>query len=187
MSASASYVKDKTIYRGRPLGGQRQLKEKRVYTLLDSLGIEYLRLDHDPISTVDGCAEVERLLGISVCKNLFLCNRREDRFFLLMLPGGKRFQSKVFSPLAGSGRLAFAPAGYMEALLDITPGSVSVLGLMNDAERKVSLYIDGDILREEYVGCHPCVNTSSLKIKTKDITERFLPAVGHTFCEVHLP
>lgn len=185
--AKRSYIKDRTVYRGRPETGARLPKEERVYELLDSLGIEYLRLDHEPIATVDGCSEVDALLGITICKNLFLCDRKKEHFYLLMMPGKKRFDTKIFSAAAQSSRLSFAPEAYMERFLDITPGSVSVLGLMNDKDRRVKLYIDSDVLAEEYIGCHPCINTSSLKIKTEDIIKGFLPAVEHEFETVKLP
>lgn len=177
-----SFVRDKTVCKGRPENTQGRLpKEVRTYDRLDSLGIEYTRLDHEAIYTVEGCDEVDRLLDITICKNLFLCDRKKQNFYLLMLPGNKKYEARVFSKVAMSSRLSFAPEEYMEKYLDITPGSVSVLGLMNDVENKVRLYIDRDILEDEYLGCHPCVNTSSLKIKMKDILEKFLPSTGHGF------
>ena len=121
-----------------------------------------------------------------VCKNLFLCNGGKTQFYLLLMTGDKRFSTKDFSRLIGCSRLSFAPAEYMEALLGVTPGSVTVLGLMNDTENSVKLYIDKDVLADEYMGCHPCINTSSLKIKTADITEKFLPYIKHTYRVVDL-
>ena len=66
----------------------------------------------------------------------------------------------------------------MEELLNVTPGSATVMGLLFDPEHKVQLLIDEEILNDEYLGCHPCINTSSLKIKTEDIFEKYLPAIG---------
>lgn len=177
-----------TIYEGRPLNSKnREEKEIRVYDLLDKLEIPYLRVDHEAAYTMEACAEVEALLKIHVCKNLFLCNRQETRFYLLMIPGDKKFKTKDLSEQIGSARLSFAKESYMEQFLDITPGSVSVMGLMNDGENRVQLLIDRDILAYEYVGCHPCVNTSSLKLKLEDLTGRFLKAVGHEPVYVILP
>ncbi len=173
------------LEKGRPqdLSGRLD-KEIRTYDLLDSLGIEYDRIDHEAVMTIDACAEVDKVLGegpdgAEVCKNLFLCNRQETVFYLLMLPGAKKFNTKEVSSQLGVARLSFAKENFMEEFLDITPGSVSVMGLMNDKDNKVQLLIDEDLLKEKYFGCHPCINTSSLRIKVKDLTDKFLPAVHH--------
>ncbi len=171
-----------TLYEGRPDDFDSRLpKEQRVYTLLDSLGVSYSRLDHDATESIDSCHAVEQLLGIHICKNLLLCNAQKTLFFLLMMPGEKKFRTAVFSKKMGCSRLSFADAGHMEEFLDITPGSVSVLGLMNDHEKQVRLVIDEDVLKNEYIGCHPCINTSSLKIRKEDLLEKILPAMGHRY------
>lgn len=165
----------------------RQAREARVYDFLDSLGIEYWQTDHDKEAyTMEDCLDIDAILQATVCKNLFLCNRQKTKFYLLMMPGDKTFKTKELSRQIGSARLSFAPEEKMTELLDIHPGAVSVMGLMNDKENKVQLLVDEDILEGEFLGCHPCVNTSSLKIRTKDITEKFLPAVHHDFIKVHL-
>ncbi|ADK15045.1 MULTISPECIES: prolyl-tRNA synthetase associated domain-containing protein [Clostridium] len=169
---------DPTIYTTKP-SGSRLSKEMAVYDLLEKLDIPYSRIDHDVTASIEDCYDVERLLGITICKNLFLCNSQKTQFYLLMMPGDKKFKTKELSNQIQSSRLSFAPAEYMEKYLDITPGSVSVMGLMNDAEHNVKLLIDEDVIREEYVGCHPCINTSSLKIETKYIIDKFLPYTGH--------
>lgn len=174
-------IKDTTVYKEAPSPEGRLLKEMAVYELLDKLGIPYERLDHEAMMTIEACAEVDKLLGIALCKNLFLCNSQKTKFYLLLMPGEKRFDTKTFCKQIGSPRLSFAPAEYMEELLNITPGSVSVMGLMNDTDKRVSLYIDEDVLKEDYLGCHPCINTSSLKIKTVDVTDKFLPYTGHGY------
>lgn len=176
-----------SVYSGRPSEQEGRLKkELRTYDLLDRLEIPYARVDHRPADTIEDCAEVEQLLQIRICKNLFLCNARKSQFYLLMMPGDKRFRTADFSKAMGCSRLSFADASYMEQFLDITPGSVSVLGLMNDCENRVRLAIDSEILEEEYFGCHPCINTSSLKIKTSDLLEKILPAVRHEMTAVRL-
>lgn len=164
----------------------RLLKEMAVYELLEKLEIPYLRVDHEAAATVDDCQGVDEALGIHICKNLFLCNRQKTDFYLLMMPGLKKFKTKELSAQLGVARLSFAEAEYMEEYLNITPGSVSVLGLMNDREHRVRLLIDRELLQDEYVGCHPCVNTSSLKLRMKDILEKFLPYVGHAYTAVEL-
>lgn len=178
---------DRTLYSGRPAEEVTRLdKEIRTYDLLDSLRIPYTRLDHDATDTIDDCLEVESLLGIHICKNLFLCNAQKTNFYLLMMPGDKKFRTAVFSKAMGCSRLSFADTAHMEEFLDITPGSVSVMGLMNDKKNQVHLAIDQDILKEEYFGCHPCINTSSLKLKTADLVEKILPAIHHNFTAVTL-
>ena len=159
-------------------------KEIACYKLLDDMKIEYISIDHPAAETIADCADVDAALGVKMCKNLFLCNTQKTNFYLLMLPGEKVFRTKDISKQLGVARLSFAPAEYMEKYLNILPGAVSVMGLMNDSENHVRLLIDKDILSQEALGCHPCVNTSSLKISLKDLTERFLPAVGHSYTEV---
>ncbi len=173
---------------GRPddLTGRLE-KEKRVYDLLDGLGVEYARLDHEPAMTMEICAAIDESLGAPICKNLLLCNRQQTVFYLLMLPGNKNFRTSVLSKEIGSSRLSFASAEHMERFLDITPGSLSVLGLMNDKENRVQLLIDEEVLRSEFVGCHPCINTSSVRLRTGDLLETLLPAMHHSPRIVQLP
>ena len=175
------------LEKGRPadLAG-REDKEIRVYDFLDSLGIEYERIDHAPAMTMEICADIDKTLDATICKNLFLCNRQQTDFYLLMMPGDKPFKTKDLSAQIGSSRLSFATPEFMERFLDIKPGAVSVLGLMNDKENNVRLLIDADVLRGEYFGCHPCVNTSSLKIKTNDLIKTVFPAVKHEYSVVEL-
>lgn len=175
------------LVKGRPGNTEGRMdKEIRVYDLLDSLGIEYLRVDHEAAYTMEACQEIDRLLDCMICKNLFLCNRQKTAFYLLLIPDGKVFKTKELSKQIGSARLSFADAEDMEKYLDITPGSVSITGLMNDHENQVRLLVDEDVLNSEYFGCHPSINTSSLKIKTKDVFEIFLPAVHHEMTTVIL-
>ncbi len=170
----------------KPSPEGRLLKEMAVYDLLEKLNMWYLRVDHEAAATVDDCHGVDEALGIHICKNLFLCNRQKTAFYLLMMPGLKKFKTKELSAQLGVARLSFAEAEYMEEFLDITPGSVSVMGLMNDKDHRVRLLIDRELLQEEFVGCHPCVNTSSLKLRMKDVLEKFLPFVGHEYTAVEL-
>ncbi len=169
-----------TLQKGRPLNEEGRLdKEIRTYDLLDSLQIEYDRIDHEVAMTMEACEEIDRVLEATICKNLFLCNRQETNFYLLMMPGDKKFLTRILSKALEVARLSFANETYMEKFLDITPGSVSVLGLMNDKENRVQLVIDEDILKGEYVGCHPCINTSSIRLKTSDLLKKVIPAMKH--------
>ncbi|MBR5508702.1 MAG: prolyl-tRNA synthetase associated domain-containing protein [Lachnospiraceae bacterium] len=171
---------DEQIYEGRPENPAGRLeKEMRVYDLLDSLKIAYQRVDHGVAMTIEDCQGVDQLLGIDICKNLFLTNSQKTRFYLLLMPGNKRFVTKEFCKQIKSPRLSFGSAELMEELLDLTPGSVSIMGLMNDTDNRVQLVIDQDVYREDTFGCHPCINTTSLKMKASDVWEKFLPAVHH--------
>ena len=170
-----------TLHMGRPADCSHRLqKEIRVYDFLDNLGVEYGHLDHEAAMTMEACADIDRFLGAAMCKNLLLCNRKNTAFYLLLIPGDKPFKTKELSHQIGSSRLSFAGGEYMEQYLDITPGSLSVLGLMNDTENHVQLLIDRDILTGEFIGCHPCVNTSSLRLRTEDLMDTIIPAMGHT-------
>ena len=178
------------LQKGRPENTDGRLdKEIRVYDFLDKLGIQYQRIDHEAAMTMEACEEIDRALGdnTTICKNLFLCNRQETDFYLLLMPGDKPFKTKDLSAQIHSARLSFAKPEYMEKYLEITPGSVSVLGLMNDSEKKVQLLIDEDVMKEPYFGCHPCINTSSLKFTTEDLMQKIIPALEHKPVTVTLP
>lgn len=175
------------LYNGRPENTEGRLpREVRTYDYLDSLGIKYQRTDHAPVNHMEACNEIDAVLDVMICKNLFLCNRQKTKFYLLMMPGDKKFKTKELSGQIHSARLSFAEPEDMLKYLDIEPGAVSVMGLMNDSSHAVQLLIDEDVLEGEYVGCHPCVCTSSLKILTKDVIGKFLPATEHEYVTVHL-
>lgn len=174
------------LYKGRPddISGRLD-KEIRTYDFLDMLEIEYERVDHEAADNMEACAAIDEVLAPAViCKNLFLCNSNKSRFYLLMIPSYKQFKTKDVSKQVNSSRLSFANDKFMEEFLDITPGSVSVMGLMNDKENRVQLLVDEDIFKEELLGCHPCINTSSIRLKVADVFEKFLPAVNHDYITV---
>lgn len=176
------------LVKGRPTDCSGRLdREVRVYDLLDKLGIEYERTDHEEANTMEKCNEIDKILDTIICKNLFLCNRQQTEFYLLMMPGDKPFKTKYITKQLGCSRLSFAPSEKMLEYLDIKPGAVSIMGLMNDKDNKIQLVIDKPVVESETLGCHPCVCTSSLKFKTKDIIEKFLPAVHHEPIIVDLP
>ncbi len=178
------------LQNGRPENTKNRLdKEIRVYDFLDKLDINYQRVDHEAAMTMEACEEIDRILGdnTTICKNLFLCNRQETSFYLLLMPGNKSFKTKNLSAQINSARLSFAKPEYMEKYLDITPGSVSIMGLMNDHDKKVQLLIDEDVMKKSYFGCHPCINTSSLKFTTEDLKSKIIPALGHEPVMVNLP
>ena len=176
------------LVHGRPETNEGRLpKEICVYDFLDNLGIDYERVDHEAAMTMEACVWVDQALETTMCKNLMLCNRQCTDFYILLLPGDKKFKTSVLSKQIGSSRLSFADGAYMEQFLDITPGSLSVLGLMNDKDNRVQLLIDKDVLTGEHIGVHPCVNTASLKLKTVDLVEKIIPAMGHEPTYVDLP
>ena len=171
---------DPTIYEGTPTNtADREERELRTYAFLEELGIPFTRLDHGPAMTMEDCDDVDAALDIEHCKNLFLRNTQKTEFYLLLMPHDKKFKTAVLSKQIGTARLSFAEEEFMVQYLDIHPGAVSILGLMNDTECKVHLLIDRESLTKEYTGAHPCVNTSSLKFKTSDLYEKFLKKTGH--------
>lgn len=173
---------------GRPENDSNRLpKEQRVYDLLDKLQIDYHRVDHAVAGTMEDCAIIDQVLQAPTCKNLLLCNRQCTDFYLLLMPADKPFKTKELSKQIGTSRLSFADHSYMADYLDITPGSLSVLGLMNDHDQHVQLLIDADVLKTAYIGCHPCINTSTLRLSTADLTEKLIPAMGHPPRLVDLP
>lgn len=173
-----SLFTDKTVYNTRKEDCSE--RETACYDALEALGIEYSRVSHEHIGTIEGLFEVNKALDVEICKNLFLCNAQKTDFYLLLMPGEKPFKTKLLSPQLGCSRLSFASPEYMEELIGCTPGSASVLGLIFDKGLKVRLVIDKDLLDKEYFGCHPCDNSSSLKIKTEDIMNKFIPSTHHT-------
>lgn len=175
------------LQKGRPASDEgRSDKEIRTYDLLDSVGVEYWRIDHEPAFTMEICEKIDKSLGALICKNLFLCNRQKTQFYLLMIPGDKKFKTKYLSKQIGSARLSFADAEDMEKYLDITPGAVSIMGLMNDKENAVRLLVDEEVLVSELIGCHPCVNTSSLRLRVADLFGPVLEAMHHDMTVVTL-
>lgn len=173
---------------GRPAEESGRLeKEIRTYDFLDALGVPFERVDHDPTMTMEDCADVDKLLCAMICKNLFLCNRQKTRFYLLLIPGDKHFLTKELSGQLGVSRLSFADAEHMLRYLDITPGSVSVMGLMNDQGNNVQLLIDRDVVKAEWFACHPCINTSSIRFSMNDFLNKIIPGLKHEPVYVDLP
>ena len=166
------------VFAGAP-AEERCAVEQQTYALLEKLSIPYTRVNHDEAATMEDCAAIGAVLGVDICKNLVLTPRNRSAFYLLCLPGDKHFLTKDFSKQIGSSRLSFATAEDMNALLGVQPGSASVLALMNDPDHRVTLAIDRQVIESEYFGCHPCRNTSSVKLKTADVLEVFLKHTGH--------
>lgn len=176
------------LVKGRPLDESNRIKKEiETYDFLDSLGVAYDRIDHEAAFTMEVCEEIDKVLGGRTCKNLFLCNRQKTNYYLLLMPGDKPFKTKDLSQQIGSARLSFAGEDDMGELLNLTPGSVTILGLMYDTEHRVKLLVDEEVLEDEYFGCHPCINTSSIKMKTSEVFEKILPALERDYLKVSLP
>ena len=176
------------LVKGRPSDETNRLqKEIDTYDFLDSLGVAYDRIDHEAAFTMEVCEEIDKVLGGKTCKNLFLCNRQKTAFYLLLMPGDKPFKTKDLSQQVGSSRLSFGTEEDLLDILNLTPGSVTILGLMYDKEHKVKLLVDEEVLEDEFFGCHPCINTSSIKIKTSDVFEKVIPAFDKGYIKVALP
>lgn len=169
---------NKNIFNAKPDNDRIQV-ELDTYDLLQNLGIPFTGIDHEVAMTMEDLQAVKKVLDVKVSKNLLLCNTQKTKFYMLIMPGDKRFLTKNLSKQINSARLSFADGTYMEQFLNITPGSLSIFGLIHDKDNNVQLVIDKDVLEHEYFGCHPCINTSTLKIKTSDIMNIFLPLTNH--------
>ena len=173
------------VYQGAP-AERRDEVENRVYECLARLDIPFARVDHEAAFTMEDCVAIGEALDVSICKNLLLTPRNRSAFYLLAMPGDKPFVTKELSKQIGSSRLSFATAEDLEQLLGMQPGSASVLGLLNDTEHRVTLVLDRAVAESRWFGCHPCRNTSSLRLRTEDVLEKFLPHTGHVPLVVEL-
>ncbi len=173
------------IYRTAPT--DHDSVEQATFALLEKLHIPFERVEHEAADTMEDCRAISEALCVRICKNLFLCNRQQTQFYLLCMPAGKPFKTKDLSAQIGSSRLSFASAEKMEELLGVTPGSASILALMNDKDQAVQLLLDRETYSKQNFGCHPCKNTGSLKLSTSDVLNIFLPHVKHKPIIVDLP
>ena len=173
------------IYTSAP--SSREGVEQAAFDLLEQLAIPFTRVEHESADTMEDCQAISETLGVSICKNLVLCNRQKTEFYFLAMPEDKPFHTKDLSQQIGSSRLSFAPGEMMEEQIGCTPGSASVLGLMNDPEHRVRLLMDRETYETEWFACHPCKNDGSLRIKTADLLRVFLPHTGHEVTVVDLP
>lgn len=165
----------------------RPENEAAVYQFLDAHHIPFHRIDHEPVHTMEDCLAIDRALGGEICKNLFLCNAQKTVFYLLMIQETKSFKTKDVSRQLGVSRLSFGTAEDMQRILHIAPGAVSPMGLIFDSAKDIRLVIDEDIKKVEMLGCHPCVNTASIRLEMQDFFEIFLPAVGKVPAFVTIP
>ena len=176
---------DPNIYTGRP-ADRRTEAEESIYDKLDALSIPYIRVDHDHADTMENCLLIEGKLGAAICKNLFLCNRQQTQFYLLLMRGDKPFKTKFLSAQLGCSRLSFADEGHMADLLHTVPGSVSALELLFDTEGQIQLVIDQPLMQDEYISAHPGLSRSTIRLTREDLL-RFVRATGHEPIVVDLP
>lgn len=176
-----------TIETGRPADCSGRLeKECAVYELLEQLDIPFTRADHPAAFTMEECEAVSQALHTPICKNLFLCNRQKTAFYLLLLPASKPFRTKEITAQLGCARLSFAGEEQLASLLHLTPGSATIFGLQYDTENRVQLVVDRDLLDEAFFGCHPCINTSTIRLSTSDVFNRLTHALHHDYTLVTL-
>lgn len=175
------------LYHNQRPDGDLLPQEAAVFDLLETLGIDYDRVTGEAADTMEKCAVVSEVLGAPICKNLFLCNRQKTRFYLLTMAPNKPFFTKELGKQINSSRLSFAPEEFLQEFLQCSPGSATALGLMHDVNHQVQLVIDKEVYEAEFFCCHPCICTSTVKLKTSDLLEKFLPHTGHSPILVDLP
>ena len=176
---------DETVYTGRP-ADRRTDAEEAIYDKLEQLAIPYIRVDHDHADTMEDCRLIEEKLGARICKNLFLCNRQQTQFYLLMMHGEKPFKTKFLSAQLGCARLSFADADHMARYLHTTPGSVSALELLFDTGHHIQLVMDKPLTQDEYISAHPGLSGSTLRLTREDLF-KYVASTGHEPIVVDLP
>lgn len=172
---------------GRPAPELCSAVEGPVYDFLDGLGLEYKVLRHPAAFSIEECNRVRDIVKAPVFKNLFLTNKQQSRFYLLVMPGEKVFKTKYLSAQINSARLSFADENHMMRFLGVTPGSVTPFGLIHDREHNVNLLLDEDLKKYPVFACHPCTNTASVIMRFDDLISKVIPATGHAFQWVSLP
>lgn len=152
-----------------------------VYKTLNELHIPYQRVETDEVITMEDCVAVNEVLDMKMVKTLFLCSRHKQDYYLYITAGKKRFNTKAFSTALGLSRVSFAPEEDMHAILGTKIGAATVFSALLDSAKDVHIVFDPDVLREEYYGCSDGTTTGYMKLRTKDITDRFLPHTGHDY------
>ena len=175
------------LYNGRPESNEGRLeKEIKVYDFLDEIGVPFVRVDHEVVMTIEACKGIDETLGITINKNLFLCNRQETEFFLLLMIEDKPFKTKDVSKTIGKARLSFGKDEKLFEYLQCRGGSISPMGLLFDKDNDVNLIIDEELLKFPEFCVHPCDNSGSLAIKTEDFLKVFLRKTGHIPNIIHI-
>jgi len=156
-----------------------------VYAALDALGIQYERHEHPPVFTAEEAAEHWANIRDIPCKNLFLRNKKGNRHYLVVLEVSKQADLRHIAKLVSDDRLSFGSPERLMAELGLTPGSVTPLGLINDADRSVRVLIDRDLRGASGLILHPNINTASVVLSWADL-EKFLEWRGNPVSIVHI-
>lgn len=175
------------LFEGRPENDAMSINEKTVYDFLDKSGVEYSTLTHPSAFTMEECRKVRDYIQAPVFKNLFLTNKQQTKFYLLVMPAGKAFKTKYLSAQIQGSRLSFASAQFMEHYLGVKPGAVSPLGLIFDRDREVTVLFDNELKCEDKFACHPCVNTASVVMRLSEMIDIIIPFTNHDIKWVDLP
>lgn len=156
-----------------------------VYDFLATHNITFTRHDHVAVFTNDESEKLGIGEGRENTKNLFLADEKNRRFYLLTIQHGKRADLKKFAAEAGERRVHFANDEYLLKLLGLTPGSVTPMGLINDAENQVKFYLDEDLLKQEKIFVHPNINTATLELNISDF-KKAVEATGHNINNIKI-
>jgi Ala-tRNA(Pro) deacylase len=151
---------------------------KDIYQFLAQNEIEYQRQDHPAVFTCEEALRLVPPLPGAKTKNLFLRDRKGRRHFLVVVGYEKAVDLKSLTALLGVSKLGFASAERLQRYLGVEPGSVSMLGVLNDLNGEVELIVDRELWEAKAFQCHPLVNTSTLVI-SRDHLQRFFKATGH--------
>ncbi|HKJ26010.1 MAG TPA: prolyl-tRNA synthetase associated domain-containing protein [Anaerolineales bacterium] len=155
------------------------LMNNAIFTILDDLSIQYKRIDHVPVYTSQQARELIPEQQAASVKNLFLKDKKGRQHFLVAIADHKSLDMKKLASQIGSTRLSLASPDRLQTYLGVEPGAVSLLALVNDPENQVQLLIDRDVWDEQFLQCHPLVNTATLILAMDDV-KRFLEGVGHS-------
>lgn len=152
--------------------------QQEIIAFLDSLAITYEYHNHPKAHTIDACLALPFITeDVTICKNLFLCNRQQTQYYLLLLKPDTVFRTSAVSKALGSSRLSFAPEDSLPRLLNLTSGSVSPFGLLYDHEHKIMLAAEEAVTDTPRIAFHPCDNSATVILTQEDFWKTVLPAL----------
>ena len=147
-----------------------------ILAFLNAHGIPYEYHEHERLFTIEDCLQKPFITeDVTICKNIFLCNRQQTQFYLLLLKPLTHFQTSVVSKALGSSRLSFAPENALEDQLRLSSGSVSPLALLYDSEHKIKLCYEKGICDTKRIAFHPCDNAATVIFWQQVFWERVIP------------
>jgi Ala-tRNA(Pro) deacylase len=151
---------------------------KDIYAVLKEIGIPYVKHDHQAVFTVEEAAQYDLQFEGAKSKNLFLTNKTGDAYYLLVVDAQTRVDLKKVTAFVNEAKLSFASPEKLFDYLELTPGSVSPFGLINDSEKAITVLIDKTLMKQDKIGFHPNKNTATLIITTSDF-KKFLDWTGN--------